>query len=225
METFVKRRMLVGYIKSVQAVKIDEVISTGGQKRLPFPMRFNLRVGESGFNQDNPWAVFGKIKPFEDGPFRAFGIDVEEMDFARSVAVEDRSQGSRDYGPFLDVVSVLAGVALRDRLVQRGEAGAGHFIKVSFTTVRIGNRDLQIDILGAVGLDLPEPGVHRLDVYSPPAALIKRLGDGMANRVVGPDIHVKALLHRPQRPVKHDVLAILGIRYKGHFGRRDASAS
>ena len=61
-EAFVKRCMLVGYVKSVQAVEIDEVISTGDQERLPFAMRFNLRVGESGFNQDNPWAVFGKIK-------------------------------------------------------------------------------------------------------------------------------------------------------------------
>lgn len=88
------------------------------------------------------------------------------MDFARSMAVEDRSQGSRDNSPFVDVVSVPAGVALRDRLVQRGEAGARHFIKVSFTTVRIGNRDLQIDIVGAVDLDLTEPGLRRLDVYS-----------------------------------------------------------
>lgn len=60
-EAFVKRCMLVGYVKSVQAVEIDEVICTGGQKRFPFAMQFNLRVGEIGFNQDNPWAVFGKI--------------------------------------------------------------------------------------------------------------------------------------------------------------------
>src|SRR5262245_62083777 len=46
LKAVVKRRVLVGHIKPVQTIEMDEVISATGQKRLPRVMRFCLRVGE-----------------------------------------------------------------------------------------------------------------------------------------------------------------------------------
>lgn len=67
--------LFLGNVESVYAVEIDEPVTPAGQKRVPFVMIVDLRLGHGGLDQDDPGADRLQGQSAQDLVSFAGGVD------------------------------------------------------------------------------------------------------------------------------------------------------
>jgi tetratricopeptide (TPR) repeat protein len=202
-------------VEAVQAVEDGQLI-VGGQDHV-FP-EVMIRRGGVLFcrfddEYDRPKAF--EVGPEKDGPFVPFDVDFQYVDSVWSMKFANLGERFRRNTNGLRF-NFTRDHFVRDSRIDRAEAAMRRgFVERRFArTIR--QTELQVDVAGPVGLKAFEVIRLRLDIDAVPTEIVKRLRDGMLDRIGRADVDVKPFPAR-KCPMQPDVFAILSVRQETGF--------